>query len=606
LETKIRILPEFIANQIAAGEVVQRPESVVKELVENSIDSGADSIAVIVKNAGKNLIHIVDNGSGMSYDDLKLSVKRHATSKVFTSEDLESINTFGFRGEALASICSVASMEIRTKTINDAHGWQLLAEPMKTEVVSPISTENGTQIFVRNLFYNVPARRKFLKSDMTEFRYISDTMIKFALSNPNKRFTFYDDNVLIFDVKASDDYQRISDILGLNIANKLLPLNFTDSIIEISGYIGQPELAKMNRSGQYFFLNGRAIFSANLAHSINTVFENLLDRNQKPLFIINLKVDYSKVDVNIHPQKLEVKFEEERHIYDVLKKATQNTLYNHNLIPDITNLEIESPFIVINNQGSRSIVNQITCEIVGDDNKSSKFNFDNKIDNSNFLKQTNDYSPQKYDKITSAFDVVFNKQTKSEYFGDEIKSNQVIQAMGRFILTLNSGTITIYEQSSTHKRIIYNSLKNKEFKPKTQKLLFPLEINLPKENNSFITEYQNILNECGFFFSIINEKIEFYEIPDLVKAGLETDTLNKLIEKIIDLPHISNFDILDSIYKTIADTLSIRTGQILSEEEMLSLINGLEKCDEKYTAPNGNRTFVKLNSEQFYQKFLRL
>jgi DNA mismatch repair protein MutL len=244
-KNKIQILPEFIANQIAAGEVVQRPESVIKELIENSIDASATSIAIFIRDAGKSLIHIVDNGTGMNKEDLVLAPLRHATSKIHTSQDLEEIKTFGFRGEAIPSISSVALLEIRTKQKDDEHGWKLISEPMKEFEIEPATMENGTQIFVKNLFYNVPARRKFLKSNTTEQKYIYETVQKFALSNPDKRFIFYDNDSLIFDVKPESLNERIKSILKINSKNsneeQLLEVNFEINDIKISGFVGQPQ-----------------------------------------------------------------------------------------------------------------------------------------------------------------------------------------------------------------------------------------------------------------------------------------------------------------------------------------------------------------------------
>ena len=610
LECKIKILPEFIANQIAAGEVVQRPESVVKELVENSIDAGADSIAVIVKQAGKNLIHIVDNGFGMNREDLVLSIKRHATSKVFTSDDLEQIRTFGFRGEALASVCSVANVEIRTKQRDEQFGWQLLSEPSKTEVINPINTDNGTQIFVRNLFYNVPARRKFLKSDMTEFRYISDTMIKFALSYPEIRFTFYDDNVLIFDVKPSDIQNRIGEILGKHIIDKLIPIHHKDSQIEISGFIGEPELAKQNRSGQYFFLNKRAIFSPNLAHSINSVYENFLDRNQKPFFILNLAVDYRKIDINIHPQKHEVKFEEERFIYNTLKNAVSSALFDKKLIPDLRSIEIDSPFVKIQDNNEFIEVNRLTGEII--EPRSGNFNQQRNefgaTPNRNFdtnynWRQEDYYSRKDLGNINSAFDLIFSN--KQEQLIDE-NSGKIYQIFSKFIIRVVNDFIEIYDQNATQKRIIYDKLKRNDFKPNTNKLLFPIDIKINNDGILFIKDNVKILNNAGFFFDFNSNNISFYEIPDLIKTGKESEVLQSLVDNLIKLPNITNFDLLDNIYKQIAESLAVKTGQNLSQEEMQNIIKEIQTCEHKLISPNGTRTFTRLTSEQFYQKFLRL
>jgi len=239
--------------------VVQRPESVVKELVENSLDSDATEIAIIIQDAGKQLISVLDNGVGMSRNDLELSIKRHATSKIKTQEDLERISTFGFRGEALASITSVANVEIRTRLQSDAHGWRLINEPMKDPIIEPFNQEIGTQVFVRNLFFNVPARRKFLKSKLTEIRYISDTLIRFALANPDRRFTYYDEDTLVFDVHPSTLLERIAALLGSNAKDGFLPIEYKNDLMLINGYIGLPQFARPSNSGQYLFVNRRPV-----------------------------------------------------------------------------------------------------------------------------------------------------------------------------------------------------------------------------------------------------------------------------------------------------------------------------------------------------------
>lgn len=337
-DTEIQILPDFIANQIAAGEVVQRPESVIKELVENSLDAGATEIVVIVRGAGKQLLHVIDNGKGMSRADLELAPKRHATSKIRTAEDLARIMTLGFRGEALASICSVAQVEIRTRRPADEHGWKLLSEPLQEPTIEPTAMEAGTQIFVRNLFYNVPARRKFLRSDLTEFRHIADTMTRFALSRSDVRFVFYDDDSLNFDLAPTSPYQRILDALGKRFTETLMRVDFSERLangsdIHIAGYIGQPHFAKRTKAEQFFTMNGRVIASRQLSHAVMSAYEHLIDQSSYPPFVLALTLDPERVDVNIHPQKHEVKFDDDRTIYTAIRRAVTETLARHNLTP---------------------------------------------------------------------------------------------------------------------------------------------------------------------------------------------------------------------------------------------------------------------------------
>jgi DNA mismatch repair protein MutL len=361
--TEIRILPEFIANQIAAGEVVQRPESVVKELVENALDAGATAIAVMVRGAGKQLIHVVDDGKGMQKEDLPLTIKRHATSKIRTADDLHRITTLGFRGEALASIASVAHVEIRSRrreSISDRHeasvgenitasaanvpasiGWKLLSEPLQEPRLEPCAMEYGTQVFVRNLFYNVPARRKFLRSDLTEFRHIADTMLRFALGNPTVRFILYDDDALVYDLPASAGqdalHRRIADALTERFAESLLPVHVQElingSTVTITGFVGQPSFAKKTRSEQFLYLNGRSINSRQLSHAVLSAYEHLIDQSSYPPYVLFLQMDAERVDVNVHPQKHEVKFDDDRTVYAAVRRAVSAVVMQGNFAP---------------------------------------------------------------------------------------------------------------------------------------------------------------------------------------------------------------------------------------------------------------------------------
>ncbi len=601
IENRIKLLPEYIANQIAAGEVVQRPESVVKELVENSLDANADSIIISVRDAGKSLIHIVDNGIGMSKEDLDISIKRHTTSKVFTSDDLEEIKTFGFRGEALASICSVANVEIRTKRKEDDFGWRLISEPMKEVIIEPVQCDNGTQIFVRNLFYNVPARRKFLKSNLTEFRYISDTVIKIALSKPNIRFTFYDDDTLIFDVKRELLKQRVINLLGRSVSNSLIECNYQNEFIKISGFIGEPHLARQSRSGQFFFLNGRSIQSNSLYHSVVSSYEELLDKNNKPVFILNLEIEYSKVDVNVHPQKHEVKFDDERFVYNSVKSAVINALSSENLIAntDINLINSANPFTRIISDNNEIYVNKMTGEIIDKDVNPYK-------------KNSNDFSSDNSKNIfkNTAFDDIFEKlpfspQLQIEILDniDNIKYNYLIN---RFILVEYENFIIVLDQAGFSQRIIYDKTKRKISENKNefslQELLFPITIEIEQITFNKIKKIKNEIEKIGFKFELQNNTIMFYTIPDIIRNGYEEETLRKFIDE-LNLDDFSiNSDTLDNICICLSIASSIKNGISLSEIEIKDFIKNLKNYKIPIFSPKGKKIVIRVTSQEFYNK----
>ena len=329
----IQRLPESLANKIAAGEVVQRPSSVIKELVENSIDAGADAIAVTVRNAGKSLIFIADNGSGMSEEDALIAFERHATSKIRTQDDLDRILTLGFRGEALAAISSVAQVELRTRRGEDELGTVIRVENGEVIDVTKDVAEKGTSISVKNLFFSVPARRKFLKSNATEFKHISEAMQAFALSYPSVSFTFTDGDTLVMAVEKGTIEERIVAVYSQEMLNALLPFEAEAEGVRVHGFIGRPNFARKSKADQYLFMNGRAISSKLLSHAVFTGYEHLLDKQSYPPYILFLEVDPERVDVNVHPAKSEVKFDDEQAIYALLQEAARRTLSRHDLTP---------------------------------------------------------------------------------------------------------------------------------------------------------------------------------------------------------------------------------------------------------------------------------
>ncbi|MFO7444753.1 MAG: DNA mismatch repair endonuclease MutL, partial [Ignavibacteriaceae bacterium] len=332
-DKKIKILPENIANKIAAGEVVQRPESVVKELMENSIDAGSKTIELIIKKAGKSLIQVCDDGSGMAEEDALLCILKHATSKIIEYEDLEAIATLGFRGEALSSISAVSQLEIRTERPDDEVGTLIRMDDPSTIVKEKGSFAKGTTISVKNLFFNTPARRNFLKTDATELKHIIDTFNKIALSHPDLSFRLYNDDELIFDYSAGDLEKRIKQVFAENMLDALIPVEERTDYLTIYGYVGKPTLLKKSKGEQYLFLNNRYVVSKQINHAVFTAYENILEKGDYPFFVLFIELDPHKIDVNVHPSKLEVRFDDEKDIYNFVLAVIRKSLGTHDLVP---------------------------------------------------------------------------------------------------------------------------------------------------------------------------------------------------------------------------------------------------------------------------------
>src|SRR5688500_1540417 len=331
----IQLLPDSIANQIAAGEVVQRPASAVKELVENSIDASATFIQLIVKEAGKTLIQVIDNGMGMSETDARMSLERHATSKIRKAEDLFTLNTKGFRGEALASIAAVSQMEMRTRPGEQELGTCLVDEGSEVKNQEPVACEKGTSICVKNLFFNIPARRNFLKSNPVELKHIIDEFQRLALAHADLQFSFIQTDEVVYDLPAGKLSQRIVNIFGKSYQEQLAPCQEETNLVRISGYVGKPDFARMTRGEQFLFVNNRFIRSNYLHNAVMTAFDNLLPENTFPFYVIFIEIDPRHIDINVHPTKTEIKFDDERAVYAVVRSAVRQAIGSHNLTPGI-------------------------------------------------------------------------------------------------------------------------------------------------------------------------------------------------------------------------------------------------------------------------------
>ena len=613
----INILPDFLSNQIAAGEVVQRPESVIKELVENSIDAEASQIFITIKNSGKDLIHIQDNGIGMSREDLELCIKRHATSKIVSQEDLDAILSFGFRGEALASISAVAKLEIRTKRRQDELGFCLISEPNQHPIVTECDTEVGTQIFVKNLFYNVPARRKFLKSNLSEYKAILDTLNKFALSHKNVHLIFNNENNLVLNLRTDVLEERINEILGHRIVEKMAKIDYDDGIIKIYGYTAKPSIMKLSKSQQFLFLNNRNIYNKSINHAIITAYGPLIDKSQFPPYILFLEIDPHKVDINIHPQKHEVKFDDDKQVYNAVKNAIRNGLQSSDLTAEIKvkldeDINFENISYPFEKAEDNILVNKNTGEIINRDiwknnqdwKKDNNYNNNSNISRTNY-KEKQETQERKYrgSDDLSAFDLIFNDDFKNL----EKQERKFIQVHNKYIITQNEKGFLIIDQHNAHERINFErAIKrfNKELSSE-QTMLFAVSFRLTQSELNILQSVEEEIKMLGFNFDIESDEIVLTAKPIDVKNGVEEEDFKEILELFSEFQEMGKMDKRESIAASYACRASIKTGQNLSQKEMEELYNSLFKCETPYVCPHGRPVIMEMTITELDRKFGR-
>ncbi len=570
----IQVLPKQIANQIAAGEVIQRPSSAVKELIENSIDAGADKIELFIKDAGKLLIKVVDNGSGMSINDSRNCHKRHFTSKIKRINDLFKINTMGFRGEALASIASISMMEVISKRIKDSIGIKIILNDGKVADEFEHVSKNGTTINVKNLFYNVPARRKFLKSNNVELRHITNSFIRIALANPDVEMHFYSDDKRILFLKKSNFRKRIINIIGSKKNELLVPISEKTSLVSISGFIGKPEAAKRTRGEQYFFVNGRFIKNNYLNHAIQKGFSELIGDKYFPSYFINLKIKSDLIDINIHPTKTEIKFENEKEIYAILRATTRKSLGEYNIAPSI---DFAQEIAFQNNYNSSKNLRFSEPKIKIDTNY-------NPFDNELFTKE--------------------NTQRKIIEKNSNESNLQPIQLVNKFIIYLMNDELNVIHQRRAHKRILYERILDMKKGPiPSQKLMFEKIIEFNIDDVKIIESIQKKLVNIGFHLKINDiNNVLFHAIPNNL---IESD-IKSTVEDIIELykqKEKENTKINSEIAISLSNKLSIKSSRPLSTLEMKNLITQLLACENYYTCPRGEKIIKKITNSEIENNF---
>lgn len=617
----IQLLPDAIANQIAAGEVIQRPASVVKELLENAVDAGSTKIQLIIKDAGKGLIQVIDNGCGMSETDARMSFERHATSKIRTAVDLFAIRTMGFRGEALASIAAVAQVEMKTRQQSKEMGVRLQIEGSKVINQEPCQASPGTSFSVKNLFYNIPARRNFLKSNPVELKHILDEFQRVALSNPDIHFTVHRDNEELYHLTPANLRQRIVGILGTSSNKKLIPVEEETDIVRIRGYVGKPEFAKKSRGNQFFFVNDRFIKNGYLHHAVMSAYEELINKEQYPLYIIFIDIDPSKIDINVHPTKQEINFDDQRLVYNYLKVAVRHALGQHNAMPSL-DFEQESTFNlpVIKQQETPTYRPSAASGSSSGSGKSGGANFPS-------LNQREKSNLQNWEKLYDNLRTPEEESTNSDNaptsltlesnWSNEDEDSQESRVTKKtqkepyqihrtyIINQIKSGFILI-DQQAAHERILYEQYLEilQDQSGTTQQQLFTKTIELDGPDTEVLLGILEEVNLLGFDIQHFGQQTFVINGVPAELAGKkdELQVVLQLIEQYkfgLDL----NLNYKENIARSMARSAAIKRGQSLDKEEMKTLIDKLFACAIPYKSPTGRNCFHTFELEELAQLF---
>jgi DNA mismatch repair protein MutL len=616
----IQLLPDSVANQIAAGEVVQRPASAVKELIENAIDAGADKIQLIVKDAGKTLIQIIDNGCGMSATDARMCFERHATSKIRKAEDLFAIKTMGFRGEAMASIAAVAQVELKTRKHEDELGTKLVIEGSEVLSQEPCATTAGTSISVKNLFYNIPARRNFLKSNPVEMRHIIDEFQRVALAHPEIHFTLHHDGQEVYHLPQTQLKQRIIHLLGNNYNERLVPLDEETSIIEVKGFIGKPSFAKKTRGDQFFFVNKRFIKDPYLNHAVMTAYEDLLPDDCFPLYVLFIEIDPSKIDINVHPTKTEIKYQDEKAIYAIIRSAVKRSLGRYNITPTL-DFNQETGF---ERMISQKAWEDITPPSIQFNPNFNPFSDEKKKDREiPFLRDLGEKKaiPQNWDtlyeinkeqkSVQTFFDLDSSSNTISSAVNGATEtktlSRQVFQLHQKYIISSIKSGFMLIDQQAAHERILYERFLSQleNHKGLSQQSLFPQTITLNTTDYALVTELLPAFQALGFQIREFGKNTLVIEgVPaDIPENNNLATMMEELIEGFKNNHTVLKLDKRDNLARTLAKNAAIKSGVKLSEEEMVDLIDQLFACQMPGIAINGKQIIVKISLEELAERF---
>ena len=607
----IRLLPDSIANQIAAGEVIQRPSSVVKELVENSVDAGAKSISVIIKDAGKTLIRVLDDGSGMSGTDARMAFERHATSKIKEASDLFNLHSFGFRGEALASIAAIAQVDLKTRKEGEDLGTHIECAASKILLTEPIACPVGSDFQIKNLFFNVPARRKFLKSNDTEFRNILNEFERVALIHPEVKFRLIHNDVELYVYEISSFKKRIADVFGKKLLQSLLSLNIDTSLVKIEGFISIPEFAKKRGAQQYFFVNGRFMKHPYFYKAILSAFDKIIEPGEMPSYFISLTVDPQTIDVNIHPTKTEIKFENEKSIWQILNSLVRESLCKNSSIPNLDfnqNEAIDIPVYTEKNvvvSPPKINVNPNYNPFVSVSEKTYKRE---KLDwEKLYQTKEKDWSFIKKEEgdIIDQDETIETKQLSlpSEFQNDIVP---FFQFRGKYIVGSLSSGLVLIDQNRAHLRILYDeyvtNIKNR--KKNSQRLLFPETIEVTPEESLVISSIPEELEYAGFELAFLgNNTYSINALPSGIEASCACELLKSMLRNAIEVGCEVQDEIVDAISLSLAKAAAIPYNKKLSEEEMEHIVAALFASSSPNYAPDGKNILIIISDQELYSRF---
>lgn len=602
----IQLLPDSVANQIAAGEVILRPSSVIKELMENAVDAGATQIQVLISDGGKNLIRIIDNGCGMSETDARLCFERYATSKLRKPEDLYAIRTMGFRGEAMASVAAVAQVELKTKRKEDETGSCIIIEGTEFKSQESCVTPNGTSISVKNIFFNVPARRNFLKSTPVETRHVMDEFLRVAIPRPEISFSLHHNGIEIYNLPVTHQRQRICHIFGSNYNERLVPVDENTSILGISGFVGKPDYAKKVRGEQFFFINKRFIKDAYLNHAVTSAFEELLPQGTYPSYFLFFTIDPARIDVNIHPTKTEIKMEDEKSVYAILRSSVKRALGKYSIAPTLDFDQEQAINVPLSKLNQPPLQPQIKINREYNPFKTVQPN----PAPANEIKVQRDweklYAIARQNESESNISAPQQGELPIEP-GNHQEHASFMQLFKNYIAVGLAEELWLVDQQLAHERILFerNLQMLKGAPSAAQQSLFPLQFEFDARQATAINEFLGDLNKSGFDLQPFGKNtFVLNSIPSYLEKGQEKNVLETLIEEFLS-GEVASFSPEEKTAAAIARSTCIKSGKTLDEKEMRSLFSELMNCEIPFYSRSGKPIIFKLEKNEIDRKFLK-